>query len=224
MISVIIPIKDHSERVPGKNFRDFAGKPLYRWIIDKLVNEVPEIDDIIIDTDSEVLLQNQELISMPKIKLCRRRNDLLGDSTDVNLIIESELQHLKNEIVLQTHVTNPILTSLTINKAINLFKKQQSNHFDSLMSVTTWKKRFFYNGKAVNHDPSKLIKTQDLIPLLEENSNIYIFTKNGFVANNNRRVGKNPLFFEMDSIEALDIDYESDFLIAEAVQKLNLLK
>ena len=45
------------------------------------------------------------------------------------------------------------------------------------------------NGKPYNHDPNKLIRTQDLEPLYEENSGFYIFTKNSFKNANNKRIG-----------------------------------
>ena len=38
----LLPMKGHSERVPGKNVRDFCGKPLFRWILDTLLS-LPEI-------------------------------------------------------------------------------------------------------------------------------------------------------------------------------------
>lgn len=75
--------------------------------------------------------------------------------------------------------------------------------------------RYYYkNGKAVNHDPQHLIQTQLLDPLYHENSCMYIFSKevNRKVQN---RLGKNPYFFEMDHLEAADIDEWHDFLWTE---------
>jgi CMP-N-acetylneuraminic acid synthetase len=45
-------MRHHSQRVPGKNYRPLAGKPLYRHILETLL-AVPEIDEIVVDTDSE---------------------------------------------------------------------------------------------------------------------------------------------------------------------------
>ena len=52
------------------------------------------------------------------------------------------------------------------------------------------------------------------------NSNFYIFTKDSFENANNKRIGLKPLMFEIDKIEAVDIDEPSDFIIAEALHKL----
>ena len=43
-IVALLPMKANSTRVPGKNFLNFCGKPLFRWVLDSLL-EVPEIDD-----------------------------------------------------------------------------------------------------------------------------------------------------------------------------------
>jgi CMP-N-acetylneuraminic acid synthetase len=42
-VVALLPLKANSERVRGKNFRDFDGKPLFRWILDTLLS-VDEID------------------------------------------------------------------------------------------------------------------------------------------------------------------------------------
>jgi CMP-N-acetylneuraminic acid synthetase len=86
---------------------------------------------------------------------------------------------------------------------------------DSLFSVTRRQARFWTaDGKAVNHDPARLLRTQDLSPLLEENSCLYLFSRAGLLRYGNR-IGERPLMFEMDPREAWDIDEESDFEIAE---------
>ena len=63
------------------------------------------------------------------------------------------------------------------------------------------------------------MRTQDLPPLYEENSNFYIFTKTSFKNNANKRIGKNPKLFELDKFESVDIDEPQDFLLAELLYK-----
>ena len=70
------------------------------------------------------------------------------------------------------------------------------------------------DGKPVNHAPNILIRTQDLPPIYEENSCIYIFSKEKLIARQNR-LGERPLMFEIPAVEALDIDEELDFILAE---------
>ena len=85
---------------------------------------------------------------------------------------------------------------------------------DSLFSVTRWQTRLYdQHGLAINHDPSVLIQTQDLPPVYEENSCLYLFTRQNLLERHHR-IGANPILFEIDTAEAWDIDEELDFEIA----------
>jgi CMP-N-acetylneuraminic acid synthetase len=122
---------------------------------------------------------------------------------------------------LQTHSTNPLLRTETITAAIELFIEKRGS-YDSLFSVTRLRKRLWdERGRAVNHDPGVLLRTQDLQPLYEENSCIYIFDRNGLEAGGSR-IGRRPFMFEIDGVEAWDIDDESDFRIAEVLYQERL--
>jgi CMP-N-acetylneuraminic acid synthetase len=87
--------------------------------------------------------------------------------------------------------------------------------YDSLFSVTRRQVRFWDQlGRAINHNPAILLQTQDLPPVYEENSCIYIFTRQNLI-NRLNRLGERPYMFEMDAAEAWDIDDELDFSITE---------
>jgi len=73
-------------------------------------------------------------------------------------------------------------------------------------------------GRAVNHNPAVLLRTQDLPPIFEENSCIYLFTCETLVQKRNR-LGDRPMLFEIDRAEAWDIDEEIDFTIADLLLK-----
>jgi len=219
-VSALIPIKQHSERVPGKNFKTFASKPLYFWITHLLLR-CPYVDFVHIDTDSKIIMN--EFRNMPRVNVIERSKDLRGDDVSVNKIIKYDLSHIKNEHVLQTHITNPLLTQETVAFAIKSYFENIPK-YDSLFSVTEYKKRFFdHKLKPINHELGKLIKTQDLNPVYEENSNMYIFSKSSFNLSNNR-IGKKPLLFKMKVYEAFDIDEKNDFLISEAIMRMKIIK
>jgi CMP-N-acetylneuraminic acid synthetase len=90
---------------------------------------------------------------------------------------------------------------------------------DSLFTVNKFQTRFYRaDGSPVNHDPNNLIRTQDLEPWFEENSNLYIFSKASFEATN-ARIGKRPILFETPRIESADIDDQEGWDIAETMAK-----
>ena len=210
MVTALVPMKEHSERVPQKNFRLLAGKPAFHWILESL-SKSEYIKDIVINTDSEKIAKNA--LDHFDVTILKRPEFLLGDMVNIQPLIEYDLSKSTGEYYLQTHSTNPLVPTSSFDKAIELFLGQ-SNH-DALFSVTPIKTRYYWeNGKAINHDPSKLLRTQDLMPIYEENSCIYIFSKSSFKINKNR-LGTNPMMFPMNRFEAVDIDDVEDFYWAE---------
>lgn len=215
----IVPMKAHSERVPDKNIREFNGKPLFYWIFQAL-DQIERITKIILDTDSE-RIADMVLRHFPDVFVSIRPERLRGDLVATNSLIEYMLPLFpKQEYFLQTHATNPCLQAGTIRRAIELFTADPQH--DSLFSVTRLQTRLFDKDfKPINHDPYKLLRTQDLAPIYEENSNLYLFSRGSF-QNTGARIGRRPFLFEMGRLEAYDIDTEEDFLLAQILHKKHM--
>lgn len=217
-ITALVPMRHHSQRIPGKNFRQFAGKPLYYHIIERLLL-VREITDVVVNTDSEIIITGLQK-DFPQVKIIKRPDHLCADTVSMNEILLYDTAFYHADYFLQTHSTNPLLKPETITRAILTFL-EQTPKYDSLFSVTRLHTRLYDRyGRALNHDPNHLIQTQDLPPVFEENSCIYIFTRD-VLAYRQNRIGKDPLMFEINPLEGWDIDDEHDFTIAEYLQKIN---
>ena len=217
-VTALLPMKGHSERVPNKNMRDFAGAPLYHAVLKTLL-ESKYIAMVVIDTDSDVIKKDAITHFGDRIQVVDRPVEIQGDFVSMNDIIAYDLQHIDSEHFLQTHSTNPLLTTQTIDKAIEDYFHSLDTH-DSVFGVTRLQTRLYdKNTKPINHNPKELIRTQDLEPLFEENSNFYIFSKSSFEASGNKRIGLNPKFVEVNKLEAVDIDEEEDFVLAELLYK-----
>jgi CMP-N-acetylneuraminic acid synthetase len=210
-IAALVPMKGHSERVPGKNLRVIAGRPLFHWITQSLL-EAQSVDEVIIDTDSDII-ESEVRAAFPDVSIHRRPESLHGDMVPMHDIVSDVARGLSHDLLLQTHSTNPLLRPGTIDRAIADFR-EPGDH-DSLMGVTVWLTRFYFgDGTPINHDPTVLQRTQDLAPIFEENSNLYIAPTEMVVAWG-RRIGPHPKLFAIPREEAVDIDEELDFLIAE---------
>ncbi|MBI2259898.1 MAG: acylneuraminate cytidylyltransferase family protein [Flavobacteriia bacterium] len=211
-------MKGNSERVPNKNMRLFDGKPLYHAIISELLNS-KYITNIIINTDSEKIKQDANL-NFPSVIIVDRPIEIQGDFVPMNEIIEYDINQIESDIYIQTHSTNPLLKHITLDNAIKAFIDADGK-FDSVFSVTRLQTRLYWeDGKPVNHNPNELLRTQDLPPVFEENSNFYIFTKESFKKVGKKRIGLKPLMFPMNKIEAQDIDEPEDFILAETLYKV----
>ncbi len=218
-IAALVPMRHHSQRVTGKNYRMIAGKPLYAHILDTLL-QVGELTEIVVDTDSDIILAGVSR-DYPSVICIRRPENLRADDIPMNEILIHDTSQIEADLYLQTHSTNPLLTAKTISLGINTLLNQYPT-YDSLFGVTRRQVRLWDElGRPINHNPVVLLQTQDLPPVYEENSCMYIFTRNHLTSRRNR-LGERPMMFEIDPQEAWDVDNEVDFGIAEMM--LNLQK
>ena len=221
-IIALLPMKASSERISGKNFRSFAGKPLFQWILDTLLS-VQEIDQVVINTDARQLLSKNGVNESDRVVIRNRDEKLCGDLVSMNRIIEDDITSIDANIYLMTHATNPLLSHKTILDAITLYRNRAED-YDSLFTVNRVQSRFYRADLApVNHDPDHLVRTQDLEPLYEENSCLYLFTKESFLKAN-ARIGEKPLMLETPKLESIDIDEPDDWEKAEALAMYRLQK
>ena len=215
-LTALVPMRHHSQRVPGKNYRPLAGKPLFHHIIETLLN-VPEIDTVVVDTDSEPVMDGVRRF-FPSVQLIERPTHLLADDVPMNDILLHDTAQIEADFYLQTHSTNPLLKAKTISRAIQSFVSTYPEH-DSLFSVTRLQTRlYFQDGQAINHNPRELIQTQELPPVYEENSCLYLFTRDNLIQWHHR-IAQKPLMYEMPAEEAWDIDEELDFTICDILLK-----
>ena len=218
-LAALVPMRHHSQRVPGKNYRPLAGKPLFHHIIETLL-AVPEIETVMVDTDSEPVMDGVRRF-FPTVKLIQRPEHLCADDVPMNDILLHDTAQVDADFYLQTHSTNPLLKAETISQGIKTFFTEFPK-YDSLFSVTRLQTRlYFKDGQAINHDPTVLIQTQDLPPVYEENSCLYLFTRENLIRKHHR-IGDKPFMFEIDKAEAWDIDEELDFEITNFLMKRKL--
>jgi len=215
-ITALMPMKAHSERVRGKNVRPLCGRPLFHWMLDALRSS-RHVARVVVNTDSDSIGMDAERLGATYL---RRPAHLLGDMVRMNPLIDWDLRQVEGEYFLQTHATNPLLTAATIDLAVERFFA--SGDHDSLFTVTAFHTRFYWpDGRPVNHDLGHDVRSQDLPPIYEENSCLYLFSRASF-ATNGRRIGVRPLLFPIDPLEAVDIDEEFQWQIAEALMARRL--
>lgn len=217
-ITALVPMRHHSQRISGKNYRQLAGMPLFFHIIGTLL-DCQEISNVVVDTDSGPVMEGLRE-NFPQVLVLERPENLRADETAMNEILIYDTSQFEADFYLQTHSTCPLLKTETISRAIQTFLANYPA-YDSLFGVTRVQTRLWDElGRAINHNPAILLQTQDLPPLYEENSCLYIFQRKTLVDRRNR-LGDRPYLFEIDRNEAWDIDEELDFQIVEFLMDQN---
>jgi CMP-N-acetylneuraminic acid synthetase len=148
------------------------------------------------------------------VRLIERPAYLCAGDTPMNEVLLYDTSLVEADFYLQTHSTNPLLKTETISAAIAEFLAHFPT-YDSMFSVTRLQTRLWDQlMRPVNHNPEILLRTQDLPPVYEENSNFYLFTRETLERRRNR-IGERPVLYEIDRVESWDIDEEFDFQVAE---------
>lgn len=212
-IAAIVPMRHDSERVRGKNYRPLGGRPLFHHIVESLL-AVPAISSVVIDTDSD-RIKDDTRQRFPTVRIIDRPEHLRDGMTPMNDVLLNDVRQIQADLFLQTHSTNPLLRTQTVATAIDRLLDDPVS--DSLFGVTRLQTRLWSaDGEPINHDRNVLLRTQDLPPVLEENSCIYLFTRVSLEQRGNR-IGERPILFEIPREEAWDIDEEIDWEVVEAL-------
>jgi CMP-N-acetylneuraminic acid synthetase len=212
----LVPMRHESQRVLGKNYRLLAGKPLYYHILETLL-DCEEIAQVVVDTDSPTIIDGLSR-AFPQVQVLERPYHLRAGEISMNEVLLHDTSLVEADFYVQTHSTNPLLRGKTISRAIQ-FMQESYPVYDSLFSVTRIQTRLWdAAGKPINHNPEILLRTQDLPPVYEENSCLYIFTRE-ILATRRNRIGQRPHMFEIDSTESWDIDEEIDFAIVDLIKR-----
>src|SRR5512139_1205786 len=217
-IAALVPMRHHSQRVPGKNYRPLNGRPLYQHILDTLL-ACPEIATVVVDTDSPVIMEGLQsqyaaALAAKKLHALIRPDALCADDVAMNEILAYDTGQVEADFYLQTHATNPLLKAETVRRGLQRFISIYPA-YDSLFSVTRLRDQL---GRAINHNPAVLLQTQDLPPVFEENSCLYLFSRETLLRRRNR-LGDRPMMFEISAEEAWDIDNELDFAVTEFLMR-----
>jgi len=202
-IIATIPIKRKSERVPGKNFRDINGIPLYQITIEKLKN--CDFDKIYVDTDSEEI---KEYCLKNAIEIIDRLPHLAENSANGNDLLNYHSSIINADIYFQIFITAPTLSVQSINNCIKILKN--AKNYDSILTVEEIYSWFWFDNNPVNYNPVELPRSQDAKPVIKETTGLYGIRKNALLANK-CRIGNKPYFFKVDPSETLDLDNEEDF-------------
>ena len=202
----VIPMKLNNERLPHKNTKMFTnGKPLCFYILNTL-SKVKNIDEIFVYCSDEAILNY-----LPEnIRFLKRSTDLDNNNSTMNDVLNAFANDIDADIYVLAHATAPFVKANTFAQCINLV---QSNNYDSAFSAKKVQEFLWKDGKPINYELENIPRTQDLPNIYKETCGFYIFKKE-IIKNYNRRIGNNPYVCEVDELEAIDIDDQFDFDIA----------
>lgn len=211
-IVAIMPIKLKNERCPGKNTRILGDKPLLQHELDSLL--LTGICDSI-----NVYCSDKAVISyLPKgINFIERPQFLDLPTSNFTQIFGEFISVVDADIYVYAHATAPFISVETMKQCIEAVK---SGEYDSAFCALKLQDYLWKNGEPLNFDATNVPRTQDLTPIYQETSGVYVFTKEVF-KQYKRRIGMKPFIKEVTFKESIDIDNPEDFDLAEIIINVN---
>lgn len=212
-VVAIMPIKLKNERCPGKNTRLLGSKPLLQYELDSLV-ETKLCNSIYVYCSDDAIVP-----FLPQgVSFLKRPKKLDLPSSNFTQIFSTFMDEVDADIYVYAHATAPFITVGTMFSCINAVR---SGNYDSAFCAVKLQDYLWKDGEPLNFDATNLPRTQDLEPIYQETSGVYVFTKDVFL-NYHRRVGVKPFIKEVTFKEAVDIDNPADFELAEIMLNVNV--
>ncbi|MCF8427608.1 MAG: acylneuraminate cytidylyltransferase family protein [Bacteroidia bacterium] len=223
-LSVFLPTRKGSERVPNKNTKDFAGiKNGLLGIKLNQLNRTPGVGEIVLSSNDPNSLEIGTLLAQTenRIKVIERPDNLALSSTSLIDLVKYVPSICSLNHILWTHVTSPFCDELAYELAIKIYWQELEKGSDSLMSGKRFQNFLWDNQKhdlvnRVNHE--KWPRTQDLAPWFEINSAVFIASKEIYQTHKDR-IGQRPFLLEQSTLQSFDIDWPDDFKMAEFLYK-----
>lgn len=218
-ITAVIPIRKGSQRVKDKNLRPFAGTTLLDNKIQMLL-KVPEINEIIVNTNSEAAIELVELeYAGTKVRAQRREEYYASSECSGSEFFKHLGETTDTDIFIYTPCTSPFIKPETVSRCIERFLDNvEKNEFDCVSTVSSIKEFMWLDGKAINYDPRNAPNSQNLPDIVALNFGTTVISRENLIKNSNI-IGKKPDFIITSDIEAIDIDTPLDFYIAEQIYR-----
>lgn len=217
MLTIFLPCRKGSQRIPDKNIKEFSG---FKYgLIEIKINQLlrcNNIDQIILSSNDERILEFAYTIKDSRLYIDVRPDWLGANDTTTDQLIKYVPKLISHGDVLWTHVTSPFITEHLYKSIIQSYYANKKLGYDSLMTVKKiqgflWDKKGPIN---YNREKEKWPRTQTLDEIYEVDSGVFIAPIEVYKEYDDR-IGLNPYLYVNDNICSVDIDWPDDFDFAE---------
>lgn len=221
-VIAFIPVRGGSKSIPLKNIKPFCGKPLVCWNIEAL-EACPEVDEVIVATDSDDIWNTVESRNYKKTTLYRRSAENACDTASTESVMLEYIHYANlaaDNIFMLVQATSPLTETKHFTEALQMYAISE---YDSIITCVR-NYRFFWNedGTSMNYDYMNRPRRQNFNGMLMENGAFYINTVGNILFNGNRLGGKIGIY-EMPEYTATEIDEPDDWIILENLMRKHVL-
>lgn len=219
-ILAVIPARQGSKGLAGKNHRLLCGKPLISWTIEQAL-ACSVITDVVITTDDSEI---QDIAHQyASCKVIKRKPELAKDNTPmIDVVLDAISNNTNYKYLALLQPTSPMRSSQDINHAFQTMKKSNSQSCVSVTPVLEspyW--MYSIDGQQTLLpiiDQAAICRRQDLPNTYKLNGAIYIIEVDTLIKHRTF-IDHNTTAYVMPPERSVDIDSLTDF---ERCEKLML--
>ncbi|ROR31171.1 CMP-N-acetylneuraminic acid synthetase [Curtobacterium sp. JUb34] len=218
-VLAVVPARAGSKGIPGKNLRTVAGRSLVRRAVES-ARSAALIDAVVVTTDGDAIAAEARAAGADVV---RRPADLAGDEASSESALLHVLDELEAagtglpEVLVFLQATSPFIDPDDLDTAI---RRVSEGHADVVFAAAPshaflWRVAADGSAVAVNHDAATRPRRQDRAAEYRETGASYVMRTDGFRQHRHRFHGRVELI-AVDPAGAIDIDDETDLIVAEA--------
>jgi YrbI family 3-deoxy-D-manno-octulosonate 8-phosphate phosphatase len=211
-VIAFIPARGGSKSIPGKNIKNFCGKPLIYWNLFALEKSV-FVDEVVVATDSEKIFKKVEEFNFSKVKLYKRSAENAQDHSTSEAIMLEYIHYAKlapSDTFMLVQATSPFTRAEDFNNGLNLMSKHDTVFACAKIKRFIWDKE----GRPLNYNHNNRPRRQDFDGTFMENGAFCISSVSDIIKHNNRISG-NIGICEMAEYTFVEIDEVEDWIMAE---------
>lgn len=220
----IIPARGGSKRIPRKNIKDFAGKPIIAYSI-KAALDSGLFSEVMVSTDDAEIAEiaQQHGATIPFLRSAENANDY---ATTASVLLEVLAKYQEQgqtfDYLCCLYPTAPLITSVRLIEAFEVLKNQ---NLDSVFPVLAYGHPIQRAMVMQDHHiqmqrpENMLVRSQDLEKTYHDSGQFYWMNTQRFLETEQVFMNKSGAIV-LSEMEAQDIDNEDDWKLAELKFKM----
>jgi CMP-N-acetylneuraminic acid synthetase len=211
-----IPARKGSKGIPGKNKKDFCGKPLIQWSIDQ-AKESKLFDKIIVSSDDEEIL---DIALKSDVETTKRVEELSGDDVMLDSVMFDFFVREENacDYICLLQPTSPLRNVSDITETYKAIKKKKWSSVVTVQwnPIMGWVKEPSKAGSLCLYQVHKRPNRQTRDNFFLENGAVYWTKQAKFLDAGSRIYSPTETYvYEMPPERSLEVDTLLDWFIAE---------
>lgn len=216
----IITARGGSKRIPGKNIREFCGKPVIAYSIQAAL-ESGMFEEVMVSTDSREIagIAKQYGASVPFLRSETASNDFAASADVIKEVLKKYKEKGRTfEHFACIYPTAPFLTAQKLKEAMGMLKESGA---EALVPVVKYsfppQRAFVIRDGLVRYQYPRYekVRSQDLEPVYHDCGQFYLCSSSGLLRNHSF-IQPDTIPFMIPEEEVQDIDTLSDWAVAEA--------